>query len=671
MNFFRIAITFLFSIYVLCSFSQNDSLLIESQSDTLLIQQKPIIPSESDSTVSSKVPYFNFKQIISPFSQNPSYIDTTLTGIQIYDFANRSNRMFFAGKGNIGHSTHNLVFNPISEDIFPLLLENYHYGYINSLSYLNFYKPNHVSSELFYVFGSNREQLFYAKHAQKANDNLYFGFAYNVINSPGRYSRLNARNNSLYGLIDYNSSNKKYQLVSTATYAKIMNHESGGLADRLAFEEDDVRESVILNQAQYKNYDLEITLNHYYKMGIEYQKRGNGEKPDSVQEKANKRHFNLGRIGHEAVLKRKSFVFEDKATVSPLFDKEPFNVNNTYDSTVVMIAQNELSWSNFPVDNSLLSLPVNFKLYLKHQYVELKFPNLSAPRVEDEDGKEIYQFNKWHYNHYLPGLELHSDNTKLVSVSANAEYTLLGYNDGDIKLAGSANFGRQTDKHRFLINTSFSEQSVPYFYNYYIGNYHNWGTKFEKINITKASANYFFKGFEVGADYFIINNMVYFNDKVEPIQNTSSINSYNFTVKSHHTFLGFGLRNNIVYQYIPKNMMLDYPSLMSYNSLYYENKLFKKVMDFQIGVDFYYYSSYYPAAYMPVVMQFYKQSDYKSPEQYLLDVFLNVKISDVRVFLKYQNFLGLFVDQKPNYQIPFYPIPEAMFKFGISWMFFD
>ncbi|MBS4012485.1 MAG: hypothetical protein KGZ97_01825 [Bacteroidetes bacterium] len=669
MNIPRIAITLLLSIYLMYGFSQADSLLIETKSDSLFVEQKNNQICESDSVVSSKVAYFKFRQIVSPFYQYPSYIDTTLTGFQIYDFANKNDRLFFASKGNIGHSTMNLVFNPISDDLFPLFFENHHYGYINSISDLNFYKPNHVSSELYYVFGSSREQLFYAKHAQKANDNLYFGFAYNVISSPGRYSRLNARNNSLYGLVDYTTTNKKYQLISTATYGKIMNHESGGLEDRLAFEDDDVRESVILSQAQYKHYDFEITLNHYYKLGFDINDRGTSEKTDSVYGKDKKAHFNLGRIGHEAVLKRKSFVFEDKSAVSSFFDKEPFNVNQTYDSTVVMFAQNELSWSNYPQQGDLLYLPVNFKLYLKHQYIELKFPNLSAPRVED--GKAIYFFNKWHFNQYIPGIEVQSDNTKYISLKGKAEYTMLGYNDSDMLITAGLGVGRDVDKHKVLINASYSEKAAPYFYHYYIGNYQNWGTKFDKIKMTNASVRYLFNGIELGGDYFIINNMVFMNESLEPTQNQSTLNTYNLSIKTDHKFYGIGLKNYIVYQYVPNESFIDYPKLMSYNSLYYENKLFKKVMDFQLGFDFYYNSSYHPSAFMPVVMQFYKQQDFKSPDLYLLDVFLNVKISDVRVFLKYQNILGLIMDTPVNYQIPFYPFPESMFKFGISWLFFD
>ncbi len=73
---------------------------------------------------------------------------------------------------------------------------------------------------------------------------------------------------------------------------------------------------------------------------------------------------------------------------------------------------------------------------------------------------------------------------------------------------------------------------------------------------------------------------------------------------------------------------------------------------------------------MPVNRMFYIQNDYKSDHTFLVDLFLNARISRARLFVKLQNILGLVTDKPPVYDIPFFPLPETMFKFGVSWAFF-
>jgi hypothetical protein len=671
MNVVKFLVAFSFCFAAVFSSAQNENIDIPNSNDTIIVVDSTTenIKAEIDSTHITEVKWFRLNQIVGPFKPSPSYIDTTLIAFQIYDFAQSDDEMFLAQKGNIGHASRNLVFNPSPDNEFSLFLYNNHFGYNLSNSQLKYIRPNHVASELFYVFGTNREQVFFAKHAQKVNDKTYFGFGYNVISSPGKYSRLNARNNSLYGIVDY--SGNKYQLVSSASYGKIMNQESGGLKNRLGFEQDEVRDSVFLFNAQYKNYDLEAKLNHYYKLGFNYKVDSGKNINDSIVHEKEERTFNFGRLGHEALFQRKVFVFEENSGVYPFLDVTPFNRNATYDSTVVRLLHNELSWSNFPVETKNMLFPINFKLFIKHQYINLKFPFLALPRIENEEGELSYPFNQWHYNQYIPGIEIHSDMSKLFSFSANAEYTILGYNDEDLFMKAGLNIGGYNGKHRVMINALYNERRPPYFFQYYMGNYQRWESKFEKMQITNASVKYLYNGFELEGNYFILNNMVFLGEDVLPYQNSSTFDAFNINLKTDHNFWGFGLRNNIVFQYVPNNEFEDYPELLSYHSIYYGNKLFKKVMDFQFGFDFYYNSAYFPSAYMPVVFQFYKQNEYKSDELFLLDVFLNVKVSDVRVFLKYQNILGLIMNNSPQYQIPFYPLPETMLKFGVSWMFFN
>ena len=622
----------------------------------------------------SLIPFFNKKQVLSPFESKPSYIDTTLTSFQIYDFARQKN-LFIAHKGNVGHASRSMKFDPDFNIGFTPLMQNNHEAYLFRGSELDFIRPRHVFTELNWVVGAEREQLFYAKHAQKLSDDAYMGFCYRIINSPGLYDRLASRDNNLYGLFDYSGFDNRYQLLATASYNRIMNHESAGISNREDFEEVPARLRVFLDRAYYRYKDLELKVNNSYRFGIDYSvklEEINTVDTLEVDEPVEKERFNLGRLEHELAFHRQSFLFEESAEPYPFFESEPFNQQMTFDSTVVVLLQNELAYSNFPLEGETNLLPFNFSVFVRHQYIEMKMPFLQLLTKSDEEEEEEYLFDKRSYAQYIPGAKIQTNPNRFLSLFGEANFTIGGYNHNDYFLLAGLNLGKHASKHRAQLEAKYIESEAPYFLNYYRGNYHGWENKFSKMQIASAKASYTWSGIEIEANYHSLNGYIFLNESIVPEQNASTVNALTFSLKNNHIFWNvLGFRNNIVYQLIPGGQIDDYPELISYHSLFVNGAVFGKALQFQIGFDLYYNSPYFPSAYMPVVMQFYQQSEYKSDHVFMLDAFLNVKISDVRVFLKYQNLGGFLYQESPVYHLPYYPVPEAMFKFGISWMFFN
>ena len=95
------------------------------------------------------IPWFTEEQLQSPFDAVSNYIDTTITGFQHYDFAHKAG-FFFANKGNVGHATRLLEFNPLSGHNFQLDGGGLFPGYRLTHSKLKFYRPNHVFTDVFY-----------------------------------------------------------------------------------------------------------------------------------------------------------------------------------------------------------------------------------------------------------------------------------------------------------------------------------------------------------------------------------------------------------------------------------------------------------------------------------------------------------------------------------------
>ena len=73
---------------------------------------------------------------------------------------------------------------------------------------------------------------------------------------------------------------------------------------------------------------------------------------------------------------------------------------------------------------------------------------------------------------------------------------------------------------------------------------------------------------------------------------------------------------------------------------------------------------------MPATGIFYIQNDKKIGNYPYCDIFLNFKIKQARIFIKYQHFNnGWF--STAYYDSPHYPSPESAFKLGISWYFYN
>lgn len=104
--------------------------------------------------------------------------------------------------------------------------------------------------------------------------------------------------------------------------------------------------------------------------------------------------------------------------------------------------------------------------------------------------------------------------------------------------------------------------------------------------------------------------------------------------------------------------------------LMYQNSLFKKALYFQVGLACTYHTNWKPLAYCPAYALFYKQNQYTVGNYPYMDFFLNLGIKRARIFFKYENLGSLLLENK-YLMTPYYPLPDAGFKLGVSWMFFD
>jgi hypothetical protein len=611
------------------------------------------------------IPWYSGEQLQSPFDAAPNFVDTTITGFQHYDFAYRGG-FFFANKGNVGHATRLLQFDPALGHDFPLDGGGLFPGYRFEHSLLRFYRPRHVFTDLFYVTAAEREQLFYAMHNQKFHETLYAGFNYQVVNSPGLYNRVASNQSNVYLTLDFQLPNKRYQALGSFISNRASNQESGGLENHLDFEEDPNRDIVFLPQAELRQRETALNFHHFYQTGFFI----GGGSDDTLSER---RFINLGRINHEFSWRKQTFVFKDPAQPVAFYETEPFSQTSTFDSTIVNTIENLVSWSNFPLQSGRGTFPFNFKLYLKHRVTDIRQPlyQEAEPGGEEANGNESYAFREENFNQIIQGVELESDQTRFLSGRAFAHLTLGGYNDEDLGLGAAVIVGRPDQKHRVMLRAAFYQQEAPYFFSRFFGNYISWENNFDKQQIGHARAEYKMKWLSLEGNYYLLSNMVYMGKEALPVQNTTTFGLLSAGLGLNAGIGAFQTRHKVLYQYVGDQNFEQFPELVSYHSIYFDFSLFKKAMDLNVGFDLFYNSSYSPMAYMPVVRQFYVQDAYQRDDVFMIDAFATIKVQRTRFFLKAQNLGSLLPDAPVVYAIPFYPLPGMAIKFGLSWMFFD
>ena len=610
----------------------------------------------------SAIPWYNIRMLESPFGFEERYADTTHTAFQLYDFFYPRNP-FVATKGNVGHASRLLRFDPDLSSQFQLFAsEPYmHNRFLHD--HMPFYRPSHVYTDLFYVTGSNREQLFYGKHAQRFHDNIYGTGNYRLINSPGEFSRMGARTSNVYLTFDFRDDSDRYQVLASFISNRFENQESGGLKNHLAYEENPVRDSVFLYSAMSRYRETAIHVNHFYRTGYHVDLESEDDEPES-------RFVNLGRINHNLSFVRRSFVFDEQAPPAAFFDTAPRVPAFTFDSTLVMTFENQFSWSNFPMEREGASFPFNFRLSLSHRYVHIKQP-LFVSADEQQEDQGAYPMESRSFNQFIPGIAIESDRTRFLSFDAFTRFTIGGYSDEDFDMGGQLYLGRPEDRNRFRVSARLSVKEVPYFLSHFSGNYISWDARLDKTNMVRLSGTWQHRLFELEGQYYLLNNMVFLNQHALPEQNSDlfSVAAAGLSVNP-----GIGIlqsRNQLVFQYVSTDRYERFPAVVSYHSLFADFSLFDQALFAQLGFDLTYNAPYKPMAYMPVYRMFHVQDAYNSGHVFLVDAFLTAKIKRTRFFLKLQNLLGLLPGATPIYAIPFYPLPEAPFKFGVSWMFFD
>jgi hypothetical protein len=218
-------------------------------------------------------------------------------------------------------------------------------------------------------------------------------------------------------------------------------------------------------------------------------------------------------------------------------------------------------------------------------------------------------------------------------------------------------------------------------YNLYQSGYvnYNWYNNFKNEKVNQFDFSVQSKWIDISATYKVLNDYLYFDNitnnisilEVKPMQYDKTINYLSVKASKEIKFWKFALDNTILYQKVDQsNDVVNVPQIVTRNTLYFSDYVFKKAMLLQTGVTFQYFTKYYANDYNPIMGELYVQNESKIGGFPMMDFFINARVKQTRIFLKAEHFNSAWTGYD-FYSAPNYPYRDFIVRFGLVWNFFQ
>jgi len=258
------------------------------------------------------------------------------------------------------------------------------------------------------------------------------------------------------------------------------------------------------------------------------------------------------------------------------------------------------------------------------------------------------------------------------------------FGDTESMLIGSNIHLELNDKNSVILKLLSSKYTPAYNTSLFSSNYlnYNWNNDLEYVESNQVSLLLNFpRILDVNFDYYSLNNFVQFEKTnlssaideevygIRPVQYNEKIDFFKISFNKKITSGKFTFDSRLMYQKSSDESKISFPEIVTRNTFFYSTEIFKKALFLQSGFSFKYFSSYYMKGYDPLLSELYVQNDRLFGEFPLIDFFINAKIQQTRLFLKFEH-LNSSITGYNYYSAPNYPYRDFTIRFGLVWNFF-
>ncbi|MBT8184304.1 MAG: putative porin, partial [Eudoraea sp.] len=603
-------------------------------------------------------------------ARDTTFLDTTLniTKEYRYNYLRRDDfeLMPFA---NVGQPYNHLGrnFNRISA--YPRIgarAKHFNYLEIEDIKYYNVATP---MTDLFFKTTFEQGQLLDASLALNTSRRFNFSIAYKGFRSLGKYQYSQVESGNFRTTANYITRDSRYSLRAHIAAQDIVSEESGGLLDaELQFESDDPsiqdefrdrsRIDVVFQDAENKILGKRYYFEHEY--ALVQKSRDSGMSKSKALS-----------LGHIISYETKYYQFTQTSQqdyfgevfLSPIDDKSSLKT-----------LFNEVSVT---FSNKFLGTLKGFGRLYNYDYFFNSILITDEGEIPNQlKGEEVSLGAQ--YAKTIGGFELEGEGQYTIAgdltsniFDISAQYDI---NENNSVVASLHVSSRLPNLNMLLFQSEYEN--------------YNWQNstifKNERVNQLKLDLASQVWG-NISASYTTIDNYAYFasdasqeeieagqeNAFVKPKQEDKSVNYIKIRYNKEFKLGNWALNNTVMYQNVSQsNTVLNLPQLVTRNTFYYANDIFKKAMYLQTGVTFKYFTKYNMDAYNPLLGEFYIQNNQEFGGFPMLDFFINAKVRQTRIYLKAEHFNSSFTGNN-FYAAPNYPYRDFVIRFGLVWNFFS
>ena len=618
-------------------------------------------------TVNDSVAHIDQYEILDRYN-NRSTFDTILNIKKYYEM-NYLRRDDF---GLLPFSNDGLTYNVLNYSLIKntttpgLGFKARNFAYLD-VDNINYYHVPTPTSEIFFRSAVKQGQNLDALLTTNTSQQLNFFIGYRGLRSLGSYINQLASNGNFRLGSSYNTKNNRYFFKAHLTVQDISNQENGGITDTDLFLS---REAPFNNRERLNVYFRDAkSLFKGIRTYIDHQ-------------------YNFINSKSNGIWLKHQFIYEYKTNSYTQTNANPVN---SYNDGVAI--------DRFFGDS--FSTAINDKLRNTTVYnkISLSYSN-------DKLGELAFNADHFNYNYYYNS-QLNDENGALL-VPNKLEDDIVTI--GGSYLLNKEKFDAKFGLRQSVVGASMSEISgeilfTP-FQNYLLHikyqylnkipdlNYqmfqsgfvsYNWKNEFSNEKINQLDVNLNTPWLNITGNYQIIKDKIYFANTdlttdakgrnlkqiIAPKQFSEAIHYLSISAQKEFKFKKFALDNSVLFQQVVQNEeILNVPTIVTRNTFYFTDYLFKKALLVQTGITFKYFTEYYANGYNPVVGDFYVQNQQKIGNYPVFDFFINGKIKTARIYINVEHFNASLTGGN-YFSAPNQPYREMRLRLGIVWDFFN
>lgn len=454
---------------------------------------------------------------------------------------------------------------------------------------------------------SSKGQFIKVRHQQFFTDYLLFNINFDKFSQEGIYNRENLKLHNVQTNLLFNNKRNNYQAKLYLGYHKINMDENGGII----------------------NYDFSLDdplLNDVYLLSAH-------------NEAKNRNHsfyqnFNLTdkwSIHNEISILSNRRMYSDQNPNSGFYQDIYNDSIQTYDSLSTIELNNHFG--------------ISYKDFTISQYLLRRKAHINNIDSTDYDLGIGFNYSNKKHNIFL-----------------NSVF----YQSSHLDLLLSKCFAVNSSSHILLLN--YERNKIPILVNEYESNHYRFNNDFSNTTTLNASYtvhsnNYSFSStFKHYTDFIYLDNRSYFQQYDNSIVHW--INKLAFTCNWKRLYIA----QSMEYQYSDRPNILRFPDINSTTSLWLESNLFSDNLNTQFGTHLNYFTAYYAYAYNPALAQYHLQDSQFIGDVSIFTAFLNLKLDNMSIKLKYRNLTSLFNSSTDvHYTIPNYPNYPSTFQLSVVW----